>query len=118
LRTIYFVGPWAAPRPISDMVASLDQAALRRFVGGLSKAEFDRFWAALVAEGDIPPADPKQALLWHARREQLQRFKEWFSTLDLPEMSKAYLAFVAGTPVEEICPWLQTSQLSNEKLNG
>ena len=93
---IEFTGPRAAPTPITDMVRSLDQAALRRFVAGLTKPEYDRFWRALCAEGDIPPADPRQALAWHVRKEQWQRYDRWFEGLDCVRKSAAYLALVAA----------------------
>jgi hypothetical protein len=113
-----FTGPWSAPRPLNDMVAALSPEALRRFIGGLTQAEYEAFWRQLVEEADrVPPADPKEALRWYAHKEQSAIFDRWFATLELVEKSKAYLAFVAGTPIEELCPWLQTSQLSNEKPN-
>jgi hypothetical protein len=94
--TIEFTAPWSAPRPVTDMVRSLDETALRRFISGLSKTEYDRFWAALCAEGDIPPADPRQTLAWHVRKERWDRYTAWFNKLDCVQKSAAYLALVAA----------------------
>ena len=113
--TIEFHGPWVAPRPVSDMIASLDQAALRRLIRSLTKEEFDRLWAALVAEGDIPPADPREQLRWHLQREQMAVFDKWFSDLDCCQKSDAYLRFVTGQDIAEICPRLQQTKYNSSK---
>jgi hypothetical protein len=98
-----FVGPWAGPKPISDMINSLSPAALRRFIASLTKSQYEEFWRQLIEEADrVPPADPREALRWHAHKELSARFSEWFAGLDLVEKSKAYLALLAGTPLDEI----------------
>jgi len=92
-----FHGPWSAPRPVSDMIASLDKAALGRLIRSLTPAERDNLWQKLVEEGDrIAPADPRQALLWHLRKEQWRRYDQWFAKLDLVQKSAAYLALLGA----------------------
>ena len=98
-----FVGPWAGPKPIADMINSLSPAALRQFISSLSKEQYDKFWRQLCEEADrVPPKDPREQLLWYAHKELSQRFDKWFAGLDLVEKSKAYMALVSGMPMEQI----------------
>jgi hypothetical protein len=92
---------WSAPRPVHDMIAGLDEAGLRRVIRNLTDAERDTLWNALVHEANtIPPADPREALLWHVQNERRERFKVWVQTLSGVELSDVYLRTVAGEDIQ------------------
>jgi hypothetical protein len=102
------------PDTTPSILDGLNETMFRRVLARMSSAEKQALYAAVV---NTPPADPRERLLWHARKERQERFMARFRRLSVRDAGAAWLRLAAGDDLDAILDELPQTSASDDAGN-